>query len=81
MVEGDLVDRVMQKARGNESFSTRELLSRLDDRIDIYEPELSDPHGNSGYLFARIVGRVGDGVLIRIVNDAVADCSAALEAG
>ena len=51
---------------------------RFDGKREHYQSALSDGNGYVGSLVSRRVGRTGDGLLIRIVDDAVADCRAAI---
>lgn len=57
-----------------------ELLDWLDDRTELYRPGITEEAGAAADRFAKRIGRLGDGLMIRIVNDAIADCSAALAA-
>ncbi len=79
MLEADLVDHVVAPLLGEE-VERSTLAAVFDERVAGYLPELSAPEGTAGYLFARKVGRLGDGLLIRIVNDALAGCRAELSA-
>ena len=79
-LESDFVERLLRPVSDNDEYTDEELSNRLHERVQVYGPELLDPDGNAGYLFARRIGRVGDGVLIRMVNDSVSDSRASFAA-
>ena len=81
MTEADVVSRVLVPGSDSADLGEGELRNRLDERVVYYQASLGDERGNAGNLFARKVGRIGDGLMIRIVNDSVSDCRAALTAG